>query len=195
VLDGEQPGGDPGLVGGDGLAVAPPVRTLWEALAEMLDFADVGLAFVGLRGDREEGGVRGRGVQDEADGLAPGVRAGQGDDPGAVGFWPGLPRLGEACLARSRRSASIRSARSIWSQVAPKSWPTGPRAAPRPVQYSMSRTACGRFGWVLELAWMRSWVLQVGVISPVLTKRTRPRAKGGGWGRAASQMASRRAVT
>jgi hypothetical protein len=52
---------------------------------------------------------------------------------------------------------------------------------------------------VPERAWMRSWVFSVGVISPVLTNRTRPRAKTGGCGRAASQMASqmasRRAVT
>jgi hypothetical protein len=42
---------------------------------------------------------------------------------------------------------------------------------------------------------MRSWVFSVGVISPVLTNRTRPREKTDGCGRAASQMASRRAVT
>ena len=42
---------------------------------------------------------------------------------------------------------------------------------------------------------MRSWVLSAGLIAPVSTKRTRPWAKTGACGRAASQMASRRAVT
>jgi hypothetical protein len=59
VLDGAQPGGDPGLADGDGLAVLPSVGALGETLAQMLDFADVGLAFVGVRGDGEQGGVGG----------------------------------------------------------------------------------------------------------------------------------------
>ncbi len=42
---------------------------------------------------------------------------------------------------------------------------------------------------------MRSWVFSVSVIAPVLAKRTRARAKTGGCGQAASQIASRRAVT
>ena len=42
---------------------------------------------------------------------------------------------------------------------------------------------------------MRSWVFSARLISPVRVKRTRPWAKAGGCGRAASQMASRRAVT
>ena len=48
-----------------------------------------------MGGDGEQGGVGGGGVQDEADGLAFGVAAGQRDDPGAVGLWPGLLGLGE----------------------------------------------------------------------------------------------------
>ena len=51
VLDGAQPGRDPGLAGGDGLAVAPAVGAFGQALAELLDFADVGVAFAGVRGD------------------------------------------------------------------------------------------------------------------------------------------------
>jgi hypothetical protein len=38
-------------------------------------------------------------------------------------------------------------------------------------------------------------VLEVAVMAPVLMNRARPRVKDGSWGRAASQMASRRAVT
>jgi hypothetical protein len=95
-LDDPQPGGYAGLAGGHGLAVAPTVGAFGQALAESLDLADVGLSLVGVRGDGEHGGVGGGGVQDEADRLALGVPAGQGDDPGAVGLWPGLLRLGEA---------------------------------------------------------------------------------------------------
>jgi hypothetical protein len=46
-----------------------------------------------------------------------------------------------------------------------------------------------------ELAWMRSWVFSAGLIVPVLAKQTRPWAKTSCCGRAASQMARRRAVT
>ena len=38
---------------------------------------------------------------------------------------------------------------------------------------------------------MRSWVLSAWLIAPVWTKWTRPSAKTGAWGRAASQIASR----
>ncbi len=55
--------------------------------------------------------------------------------------------------------------------------------------------ACGRSGQLPERAWMRSWVLSARLIAPVSVKRTRLWAKTGGCGRAASQIASRRAVT
>jgi hypothetical protein len=45
-----------------------------------------------------------------------------------------------------------------------------------------------------ERTWMCSWVLSAGLMASVATKRTRPWAKSGACGRAASQMASRRAV-
>ena len=45
-----------------------------------------------------------------------------------------------------------------------------------------------------ERAWMRSWVFSSALMAPVRAKRARPRARSGCWGRAASQMASRRAV-
>ena len=60
---------------------------------------------------------------------------------------PGRGRL-RPCLTRSSSSASMTSARSIWSRSGPKFWLTGPRSAPRPVQYSMSLAACGWSGWV-----------------------------------------------
>jgi hypothetical protein len=90
VLDGAEPGGDPGFAGGDGLAVAAAVGAFGQVLAEAFDFADVGFALVGVSGDGEHGGVSGGGVEDEADHLGFGVAAGQGEDPGAVGLGPGL---------------------------------------------------------------------------------------------------------
>ena len=90
VLDGSQPIRDPGLAGGDGLAVASAVGAFGEVLAGAFDFAEVGFAFVGVGGDGEQGDVGGGGVQDEADRLAVGVAVGQGDDLGAVGLGPGL---------------------------------------------------------------------------------------------------------
>ncbi|HTQ92846.1 MAG TPA: hypothetical protein VMK84_25455 [Streptosporangiaceae bacterium] len=42
---------------------------------------------------------------------------------------------------------------------------------------------------------MRNWVLSAWLTAPLRTKRTRPWAKTGDCGRAARQMASRRAVT
>ena len=55
VLGGAQPGGDPGLAGGDGLAVAPTVRAFVPVGAGPLDLAGVGLALVGVRGESEHG--------------------------------------------------------------------------------------------------------------------------------------------
>jgi hypothetical protein len=55
VLDGAQPGGDPGLAGGDGLAVAPAVGSFGQVGAVLFDFADVGFALVGVRGEGEDG--------------------------------------------------------------------------------------------------------------------------------------------
>ena len=46
VLDGAQPGGDPGLTGGDGLAVAPTIGAFGQVGAVLFDFADVGFAFI-----------------------------------------------------------------------------------------------------------------------------------------------------
>ena len=146
LLDGAEPGGDPGLAGGDGLAVAAAVGAFGQALAGLLDLADVGLALVGVRGDGEQGDVGGGGVQDEADRLGLGVAAGQGEDPGAVGLGPGLLGWTRPCRTRSWNSASITSARSIWSQAAAKFSPTGPSSAPRLVQYSSSLAACGWSG-------------------------------------------------
>jgi hypothetical protein len=51
LFDGAQPGGDSGLAGGDGLAVAAAVGAFGQALAELLDLAEVGFSFVGVGGD------------------------------------------------------------------------------------------------------------------------------------------------
>ncbi len=61
----------------------------------------MGFAFVGVRGDSEEGDAGGGGVEDEGDGLAVGVPARQGDGPGAVDLRPGLSGSARPLLARS----------------------------------------------------------------------------------------------
>jgi hypothetical protein len=81
--------GDAGFAGGDNLTVVAAVGVFGEGLGVAVDFADVGLAFVGVGGDGVHGDVGGGGVEDKADGLAVGVAAGQGDDAGAVGVGPG----------------------------------------------------------------------------------------------------------
>src|SRR6185437_9159844 len=55
VLDGAQPGGDPGLPGSDRLPVAPAVGPLGPVGAGPLDLAGVGFALAGVRGEREHG--------------------------------------------------------------------------------------------------------------------------------------------
>ncbi len=90
LFDGAEAGGYPGLAGGDGLAVAAAVGAFGEVLAVAFYFADVGFSFVGVGGEGEDGGAGGGGVQDQADGAADGVVAGQGDDRGSVGLGPGL---------------------------------------------------------------------------------------------------------
>jgi hypothetical protein len=59
---------------------------------ELLNFANLSFSLVGVRGDGEDGGG---GIQDEADGLAFGLPAGQDDDPRSVGLRPGLLGEGE----------------------------------------------------------------------------------------------------
>src|SRR5580704_17260887 len=72
LLDGSQAGSDAGFAGGDGLAIAAAVGAFGQVLGVPLDFVEVGFAFVGVPGDREQGDVRGGGIEDEADGLALG---------------------------------------------------------------------------------------------------------------------------
>jgi hypothetical protein len=62
LFDGSQPGRDPGLMGGDGLAVAPTVGTFGQAAAEPPDLADVGLALIGMSRDGERRDIGGGGV-------------------------------------------------------------------------------------------------------------------------------------
>jgi hypothetical protein len=91
LFDGAEAGGDAGFAVGDGLAVLAAVGALGQVLGVELDFAEVGFALVGVGSDGVDGGVRGGGVQDEGDGLAAGVVAGQGGDPGSACARFGLP--------------------------------------------------------------------------------------------------------
>ena len=143
MLDGAEAGGDPGLAGGDGLAVAAAVGAFGQFLPGPFDLAEVGFAFVGVGGDGEQGDVGGGGVQDEADRLGVGVAAGQGQDPGAVGFGPGLLRVDVAVPDPVVELGELTSARSIWSQAAAKFSPIGPSSVPRLLQYRSSRAAFG----------------------------------------------------
>jgi hypothetical protein len=62
LLDGSQPGRDPGLVGDDVLAVAAAVGVFGQGAAVPLDLADVGLALIGMSRDGEHRDIRGGGV-------------------------------------------------------------------------------------------------------------------------------------
>jgi len=80
----------------DGLAVAPAVGALGQALAELLDLADVSFSLVGMSSDGEHGDVGGGVIKDQADRLGLGIPAGQGNDAGSIGFRPGPLGDGEA---------------------------------------------------------------------------------------------------
>jgi hypothetical protein len=58
VLGGAERGGDSSLVGGDGLAVAAAVGAFGQALAALLELAEVGFALVGVGCDGGVGGDR-----------------------------------------------------------------------------------------------------------------------------------------
>jgi len=93
VFDGTQPSGYPGLTGDDGLTVAPTVGACGEALAELLDFADVGFAFIDVGCYEEDGGG---GIEDERYPLAVRISVGQGGDFGSLDVWPCLAEEGLA---------------------------------------------------------------------------------------------------
>ena len=134
LFDGAEAGGYPGLAGGDGLAVLSAVGAFGQVLAVAFYFAEVGFAFAGVGGEGEDGGAGGGGVQDEADGPVSGswrARAMTGGPSvsGQAGAGAAVPSQ-----VRWRRSASMRSARSIWWQAAPKFSPIGPRRVLRLAQ-------------------------------------------------------------
>ena len=101
VLDGAQAGGDPGLAGGDGLAVAAAVGAFGQVGAVLFDFANVGLALVGVRGEGEHGDAGGGDIQDEGDRLGLGVVPGQGGNEGPVSLRPGRLRCPAVVPARA----------------------------------------------------------------------------------------------
>src|SRR5208282_2419808 len=84
LLDGAQAGGDAGFAGGDGLPVAAAVGAFGQVVGVSLDFAEVGFAFVGVPGDREQGDVRGGGRADETDSMGLGDESGHVNDRGGV---------------------------------------------------------------------------------------------------------------
>ena len=67
---------NPGLAGGDGLAVAPSVGTFGQVGAELFDFADVGFAFVGVGGTANMAMLANGDIQDERYRAGVGVAAG-----------------------------------------------------------------------------------------------------------------------
>ena len=137
----------PGSAGGDGLAVAPAVGALGQAAAGPLDLADVGLPLAGMGREGEHRDVSCGGVQDEGDRAGLGVVTGQGGDPGpAVSGQAGSGALPPR-RARAWAPASRVSARSIWSQAAPKFSPTGPRPVPRAMQYSILIVVAADSAW------------------------------------------------
>jgi hypothetical protein len=191
VLDGAEAGGYPGFADGYGLAVAAAVGVFGEGLAVALDFADVGFAFVGVGGDGEHDGVGRGGVEDEGDGLGFGVAAGQGDGPGVVDLWPcplSSAVAGTVVKVFEHGVGAVDLVAGGGEVVA-----DGADVGAAGDAVLQEAADFGLVG-VPERAWMRSWVLRVWLMAPVWTKRTRPCAKAGDWGRAASQMASRRAV-
>jgi hypothetical protein len=70
AFDGPQPGCYSHPAGGECPAVLSAVGAFGQAAAEPLDLADVGFALVGVRGDREHGGVGSGGIEDESNCLA-----------------------------------------------------------------------------------------------------------------------------
>ena len=162
------------LPAGDGLAVAAAVGAVGPVGAGPLDLAGVGFAFAGVGGDGEHGDVSGGGVQDEGDGAGVGVAAGQGGDPGAVGramMSLRVPGRG-AGRGRGRRRARV-SARSIWSQAAPKFSRTGLQAGVPlgdAVLHQPDGLGAGRRRWP-ERAWMAQLVLPArGLTAPARAK-------------------------
>jgi hypothetical protein len=194
VLDGSEPGGYSRLAGGDGMAVAAAVGAYGQGLAVALYFADVGFSFIGVGGNGEDGGAGGGGVEDEGDGLGFGVVAGQGNGSGTVDLWPGPFGVGSA-VSGSVVDAFEQGVGAV-ELVAGGGEVLADGAEVGAAGDAVLQEA-GGFGLVGVGAGAgvdASWVLSGWLMAPVWTKWTRPWAKVGDWGRAASQMARRRAV-
>lgn len=146
LLDGAQPGGDPGLAGSDGLAVALAVGALGQVAAGPLDFTDVGLPLVGVRGDGEQGDGGRRVVQDQADRLGLRVPAGQRQDPGTVGVGPGLLRMDAAVPDPLVELGQLHVGPVDLVADGGEVLPIGPSSAPRLMEYLRSLAACGWYG-------------------------------------------------
>ena len=115
-------------------------------LAGSFDLADVGFSLVGLSGDGEYGDVGGGGVEDKADRLGFGVPAGQGEDPGAVGLRPGLPRVDAALSDPVVELDELHVGSVDLVADGGEVSPIGPSSAPRLLAYFSSLAACGWCG-------------------------------------------------
>ena len=154
----------------------------------------MGFAFVGVGGDGEDHGVGGGGVEDEGDRLGFGVGAGQGDGPGLVGLGPGLLGVGSAVPGPVVEGGEhgvgavdlVAGGGEVLADRA-EFGAAGDAVLQEPGGFGLVGVVAGA-GVDAQLGF------EGGLMAPVSTKRTRPWAKTGGWGRAASQMASRRAV-
>jgi hypothetical protein len=111
-----------------------------------LDFEDVGFAFVGVGGDSKNGGAGGGGVEDEGDGLAFGIVAGQGDRPGPFSFRPRPPGedsavSGPIVQADEQGVGAVDLVAGGTEVLA-----MGPSSVPRATRYCMSWAACSWSG-------------------------------------------------
>ena len=99
------------------MAVAAAVGALWQGLGVALDFADVGLAFVGVGGDGEHDGVGCDAIENGGDGLgfgavraAPVFRSARGARVAAIPAtrWSGKEARGPCrSVTRSRNRAVL----------------------------------------------------------------------------------------
>ena len=154
----------------------------------------MGFAFVGVGGDGEQGSVGGGRIQDEADCLAVGVPLGQGDDAGAVGLGPGLLGESEAfpgpVVEPGQHHVGVVDLVAGAAEVLADRAEVGAAADAVFQQPGSLRPVCvgARAGAHAQLH------LQRRAYHAGLGERSSPRAKTCSCGRAASQIASRRAV-
>ena len=176
------------------MTVLPAVGPFGQGLAKSFYFARVGFAFGGVRSDGEHDAVgRGR-VEDEADRPAFRVEVRQSDGPGTIGLRPGRLGLGPAMSAPVIK-AGEHDIGTI-DLIAGRAEVLADRAKVGAAGHAVLHESGGLrlvgisagAGVDAQLS-LERWADLSG-----RAKWTRPRVKTGACGRAASQMASRRAV-